>query len=304
MPMGRRKLVRMWVACWVVLAVAMTGAHAAERFKGRAYEVHVGPGVELPAPAVMVLHGGRSDGPSVRRVSGFDRWVEAHDWVAVYPSSPDGYWNDGRDAEFADEASRDDAGYLAELVVHLADEGIIASEAVYFAGISNGGGMSIRMACEFPERVAGLGVVATKLPRPFRCPRYQPVPSLFFYGTEDPVSPHGGRATGREGRGFGNKGRTLPADESIAQWRQLNGCGPHAQIRRRDRVAGDGTSLRIVEYPGCIAPLRYYEIVGGGHTWPGGTEPGARWLRRLLGPTSEEVDASRAMLEFWHHPAH
>jgi len=270
-----------------------------ETFDGRDYDLHVGRNTDAGAPAVFLLHGGKSNGKSLRKLIQFDELADEYGVVAVYPSSPDTYWNDGREAELGTEAGRDDAKYLARLVQHLADRGIIDRDRVYFAGISNGGGMSIRMACEYPELVAGIAVVATKLFRPFRCSNYEPVPTLFFHGTEDPISPHEGRKTGREGRGWSDKGKTHSSRRTIEIWKDLNQCGGTRRQIKIDSLPNDETSVRLTAYNTCSAPLQYYEITGGGHTWPGARAPERRFLRRLLGPTSQEINAGLEALKLW-----
>jgi len=271
---------------------------SAESFEGCAYAVHVGAGAAQPAPMVLMLHGGRSDGQTLRRLTGFDRLADRYGVVAVYPSAPGGAWNDGRGVVLADEAGRDDAGYLVRLAEHLAAKGLVDPARVYAAGISNGGGMAMRLACDRPDAVSGIAVIATKRPVALECGAYRPLPTLFFHGTEDRIAPHEGRPTGTEGLGRRNTGRALSAEATVEGWARMNRCGPAAETRR-DRVAGDDTSVIIRRFDGCAAPVVGYEIIGGGHTWPGGAEIDRAVLRRLVGRTSREVDAGAAALRFW-----
>jgi len=287
-----------WAAILVLAACAPRADGSAETFQGRAYTVHVGAGAARPAPMVLMLHGGRSNGETLRRFTGFDRIADRYGVVAVYPTAPGGAWNDGRGVALADEAGRDDAGYFVRLAEHLAAQGLVDSNRVYAAGISNGGGMAMRLGCQRPGAVSGIAVIATKRAPALDCSAYRPVPTLFFHGTEDRIAPHDGRPTGTEGLGRRNTGRALSADATVAGWARMNRCG-RANETRRDQVAGDGTSLIIRRFGGCAAPLVGYEIVGGGHTWPGGAEINRPILRRLVGRTSREVNAGVAALRLW-----
>jgi len=270
-------------------------------YGGREYGIHTPPTIQRPgeAPAVILLHGGRSDGRTLRELISFERSAARHGVVAVYPSAPGNTWNDGRGVELGSEAGRDDAGYLADLIEHLGQSGQIDPSRVYFAGISNGGGMSIRMACEYPDLVAGIAVIATKVLTELSCEHYEPVPTAFFHGTEDRISPHSGRPTGREGVGRANKGRTLSSAATIALWSDRNSCAENPEERYTDTSPNDGSSVRVQRFTNCEAPLVYYEIDGGGHTWPGASRPDSRLLRRLLGPTNQDINANDEMLELW-----
>ena len=57
----------------------------------------------------------------------------------------------------------------------------------------------------------------------------------------------------------------------------------------------DKTRVTLYVYPGD-AEVRYYRVVGGGHTWPGGTE---RASTLIVGRTSRDFSASEAIREFF-----
>jgi len=282
-----------------IFIVFNSGSGFAESFENRNYEIHIGNSAPSKAPAVFLLHGGKSDGPTLRRMIRFDRLADQYGLVAVYPSAPGKIWNDERGAELGSEAGRDDSAYLARLVRHLGSQGLIDPENTFFAGISNGGGMSLKMACEYPDLVSGIGIIATKLFRSLQCDNYRPIPTLFFHGTEDRISPHEGRQTGREGFGFKDKGKTFSSRETIEIWRQKNGCSNQAQEYEINENESDNSSVRLVEFKSCSAPLKYYEVISGGHTWPGAREPNKRFLKRLIGTTNQDISANQEMIKTW-----
>jgi polyhydroxybutyrate depolymerase len=256
-------------------------------YGGRRYELFVPSGLSLPAPAVFILHGASTSGAVIRSTTRFDQWAARYGVVAVYPNGVSG-WNDGRGPQAVIRSTADDVSYLAGLVNHLSAEGLISPDQVYFMGISNGGGMAMRMACDQPDVVAGIAVVATTEFMNLECMNYRPKPVAFFLGTEDHLS-----------KLAGNRGRAYSADETIARWRQRNDCSGQARITPINSSSQDGTTVRRVSYEGCDAPLQYYEVVGGGHTWPG-TAPTVRPIAaRILGRTSQDIDASPEAMRLW-----
>lgn len=170
---------------------------------------------------------------------------------------------------------------------------------VYVIGHSNGGGMTMRLACAAPERLAGIAIVGTKhLPaQPCENPD-TPVPALFIYGTADDLAPHDGRrATGSlRNRMLGD---TLSAEDTLALWARRNRCAGRPDITHEETATADGLPVVRRNYTQCAAPLSYIEITGGGHAWPG-----VRVRRPLLPgreaePEVRAVNAAEAALRFW-----
>ena len=144
----------------------------------------------------------------------------------------------------------------------------------------------MRMACDVPDLIAGIAVIATKLPANYPCLDGEAVPAVFFFGTEDPVAPHDGRPRGSR------LGATLSADKTVDVWYQRNGCGRAARTVDIDEH-DDATTVEIMRYTRCKAGLMRVLIDGHGHGWPGA---GPR-LPRIQGPATREVDA--ASLSWW-----
>ncbi|MCX7890611.1 MAG: hypothetical protein N2422_12955 [Rhodobacteraceae bacterium] len=281
-----------------ILATVLAGAAPCAAVE---YEVFDGTGGHAAgAPIVMVLHGAGGSGPQVRRSTGFDRWARARGVVAVYPSGGGRLWNDGRFAgnpRRADLAQRDDVAALLAIAAELDARGLGDAGRLYVIGHSNGGGMAMRLACDRPDAVQGIAVVATKVLKdvPCRNPGV-PVPAVFFYGTADGINPHGGRRdpANRRDRALG---LSLSAEESLAVWARRNGCAAPGPARLIDPAA-DGVRVLRFDWRGCRAPLRYFETEGGGHAWPGARPP--RIVAALGGgePWVRDIDAGREALDF------
>lgn len=268
-------------------------------FEGRGYGIYIPPSVITPAPAVFVLHGGGGNGEIIRSYSGFDAQARSHRVVAVYPNGAATFWNDGRESQEVVKSSADDVQYLSGLIDGLAARHLIDPSQVYLIGISNGGGMALRMACEASERIAGIGVITTKQLQNVDCSRVTPTPAAFFFGTEDKVSPHDGRVKGDEGL-WGNKGKTYSAEATLALWKTFNRCTGGARSVTLDADPDDDTVVYRHIYEGCAAPLAYYEIAGGGHSWPGSPAKIRNPLTNyVLGTVSYEINANEEALKLW-----
>lgn len=287
-------------ASFAIVALGAVFARA-ETFEGRHYDLHDGRSAAGPAPLVLALHGAGGAGPHLRRSSGFDALASEAGVVAVYPSAPEKRWNDGRWAAIgrADLAARDDVAWLVGLTEDLVGRGLVDPERVYVLGHSNGGGMAMRLACRRPDLIAGIAVVSTKMLIEAPCEIPGPKATVVFYGTEDVIAPHGGRNGPVDTPLTRDLGRTYSAEESVAAFRDRNRCAGEGATTRLDPDPTDGVSIALTDWTDCAAPLRYFEMIGGGHAFPGAPAVRVPFLRRLIGDPIRDVDAGREALRFW-----
>lgn len=265
--------------------VLMCAPALAERFQGRNVDIIDGRSdLTRPAPVVIAMHGFLGTSRSMKRKARFDVLAIRHGFIAVYPNGKARKWNDGRSARNA----VDDVGYLTALIDGLVTEGRVDPGRVFLTGHSNGGGMAMRMACDRPDLIRGISVVATKVPTQFQCDNGRPVPALFVHGTLDPIAPHQGRPN------TSRLGASLSSAATLKLWQDRNRCrgvsGPQ-NVDRKD----DGTVLKVFRYTGCAAPLMFVEITGHGHDWP---RLDAK-ATRLQGPASRELDATALTWRFF-----
>lgn len=269
----------------------------------REYRLYVPPDLDpaQPVPLVLVLHGGggTADGMEKLTHSGFHDLADRDGFIVAYPQGVDKHWNDGRPLE--DRAAQDDiddVGYIAALIDHLAAEYPIDQTRVFATGISNGGFMSFRLACDLADRIAAVAPVTANLSADLaaRCAPSRPVPVLIINGTKDPlVRWEGGtiqvlRKT---------RGDILSVDETVTTWLVLNDCPDTPAITPLpDADPGDHTRVRRERYAPCAADTVVELIVveGGGHTWPGGYAYFPWWL---IGRTSRDIDANEVIWTFF-----
>lgn len=250
------------------------------RFLGeRSYIVHVPTGYgDAAVPLVLNLHGYRATADIQQSYSQMDGKADAEGFVVVYPQgegSPPA-WNAGG---CCGGATTDDVGFLAALLDALEEELCIDPRRVYVTGLSNGGFMSHRLACEMADRIAAAapvaGTIAVDPCRPAR-----PIPVLHIHGTADATVPYEG-------------GWSKGARETMVEWAERNGCDPTSATTFQN---GDS---RCETWSGCEggADVVLCTVEGGGHTWPGSFDVPA------LGYTTKDLVANDVIWTFFAaHP--
>lgn len=265
----------------------------------REYLVHVPPGYDpsRPPPVVLAFHGTPSDADEMRRITDFDRFADQRGFVAVYPEAAVGDWATGCLAcpSAADHARIDDVAFVRRLVQRLDADLPVDRGRVIAAGFSNGALFVHHLACEAADLLAGAAIVGATLLEPSFVPACRPsraIPIALIHGTLDPTFPPDGRFFGPDEDAL----RTIPIERTVETWADLNGCPGAAPAEPLPDVADDGTRVVLTRRTGCDrgVEVRFWEVEGGGHTWPGSPVR----LAGFLGPTSHDLDASDAILRY------
>jgi len=287
-------------------AVENTGEQTIEwDGRTRTYLLHVPPNLPAGAkvPLVIALHGGGGDGPQMERFSGFSGLADREGFLVAYPSGVGKGWFDGRlDGRSTAHKERiDDAGFIGAMIDAIAKEHPVDPRRVYATGVSNGGFMSNYLGGTMAERFAAIAPVIGGMADPFhlRFAPAAPVSVLIIQGTEDPLVPYGGGEVTVLGR---ERGRFIPTEETAALWVKSNGCAPTPEEGALPDAADDGCTVKTKRWTGGRdgAEVRLWTIVGGGHTWPGGSQYLPEFM---IGPVCRDFDATEAVWEFFKaHP--
>jgi polyhydroxybutyrate depolymerase len=183
----------------------------------RAYDLRVPPAYDgsTPIPLVLDLHGYTADKNVQRLISGMGERANEAGFAIAWPNGTDVSWNAGWCCGLAVQNEVDDVGFLRTLADAIASEIAIDRRRVYVTGLSNGGAMSQRLACEAADVFAAAAPLAFPigLSPIASCAPVRPIPVLTFQGTTDGLVPYEG-------------GFPFPsAQASLAHWRDVNGCG-------------------------------------------------------------------------------
>lgn len=247
-------------------------------------------------PLVVVLHGGGSNSRQVMRYTAMNVVAEREGFFVVYPDGVRNRWNDGRIFEAAD-LTIDDVGFIKTLVEALVAKHRIDTTRIYSAGISNGGHMSLRLACDLSDIFAAVAAVTANMPQDIveSC-NPAPIGILMMNGTNDPILPYEGGEVRvlNQGRGI-----VLSTEDSVSFWRDINGCYSAGDVVRiADSAPHDGATVSAMIYDTCEFgyPVVLYRIEGGGHSWPGAPPYLAD---AAVGPTNRDINASEVIWRFF-----
>lgn len=260
-------------ACSAASSAPRTSAQvnrASNPLNNRTYVVHTPNNRALTrsVPLVIIFHGYGGQGKDLAQSSGLNQLSDRENFVVAYPDGLNKRWN---------VAGNEDVAFTNALISQLQQRYKIDSRRVYVAGISNGGFLAQRLACEYPNRVAAFASVVATVPGELvdRCRANTPTSMLMINGTDDRKVPWNG--------GFLPYGQILSVPNSISYWRQRNRCAAPAQVRSiNPRVQVDqyrcqtGTEVELVT------------LKGVGHLFPRGG-----------GGANSLIDASSEIWQFF-----
>ncbi len=271
--------------------------------KTRTYLVHV-PRIlksKTNIPVVLAFHGGGTNAMLMRETTDLKRVSEKEGFVVVYPNGTGNLkrvltWNVGSCCAYAMRNKIDDVGATKALIEDIAKVLPIDRKRIYATGMSNGGMMAYRLACELSDRIAAVAPVAGSL-EVKTCNPSRPVPILHIHGTADKNVDYNG--------GYGihsiSKTEFKSVADSIAEWRINNGCSLDSKEEMLKDKASDKTTTKKTTWSKCKnkSEIILYTVQNGGHAWPG--SPLKKWGK--FGPVSHDFSAGEVMWEFFsRHP--
>ncbi len=250
-------------------------------------------------PVILALHGGFTSSVSMEVLTSLSQTAALGKAIIIYPEGYEKHWNDGRniDSFTAFAKQIDDVSFLKRVVDETRKSFPIDTKRVYVTGISNGGMMTLRLACEASETFAGFAVVAANLPLDIdkSCKPQIKRPLVIFNGTKDPIMPW----SGGEVRGtFLKQGRVLSTDKTVSKWLSFNVCNSSKKTTNTFDSQNDSTSVEKISYKTCQnnAWVVLYKIINGGHTWPGSIQ----YLpKSVIGSVTKDINATTEILNFF-----
>jgi polyhydroxybutyrate depolymerase len=234
---------------------------------------------------VVALHGGMGTGTGIARQGDWDRVAGREGFVALYPDGTSRAWNAGTCCGPPARDGVDDVGFVLTAIAALAAEHPIDPARVYATGMSNGGMMAYRLACEAPETfaaIAPVGCSSTYPPGPSG-----PVSLLHVHGLRDDFVPFEGGLPRRTSQR--HPPSYVPVEDVVRQFVAVNGCPDEPTVH----VAGEVTTTTWAPGPGGEA-VALVTIAEGMHSWPGG-----RRMLRTLDPPSPALDATAVIWRFF-----
>lgn len=262
----------LFLTVFVVIANIIVAQDFSFMFDGvqRTYRVFVPSdyNTEIKYPMVINMHGAGSNAIEQQYYSQMDSIAEIEKFIVVYPNAISGFWN------VYSESGADDVGFNSALIDTMLVNYSIDNKRVYSTGMSMGGFMSYRLACQLNNKLAAIGSVAGVMAYT-SCAPERPVPVCHIHGTADSTIEY-----------------SLVAP-SLDFWTANNGCTDSVVIDLPNVDTTDQSTVILTTYNPCNddAEFMLYTINGGGHSWPGASY--------IIDITNQDIHASVEMWEFF-----
>lgn len=241
-----------------------------------------------PVALVFNLHGVTSNAGQQRFYSEMYLTAETEGFLLVHPNGIGASWNVGFNAPAGSDV--DDVGFISALIDSLSTEYNIDPNQVFSCGMSLGGFMSYRLACELEGRIAAIASITGSMGNwTFNnCNPDRPVPVLQMHGNADDVVPIGG-----------SPGLYPSIENVINFWRNQNNCSDQPVVTQiPDSDPNDGSTVERFFYDDCAddTEVDYWLVDGGEHTWPGAFFN--------IGVTNQDIEASQEIWNFFERHPH
>ena len=265
----------------------------------RTYAVHLPPNYDKTKAykLVVALHGGFGSGASMENQTNLSKVADmrtGEKFIIVYP---DGYkdvaraWNAGGCCGSPVLKNIDDVSFIKELVASLKTKYSISK--VYATGMSNGGMLANRLACEASDIFTSIAPVSGTIQVP-TCTPIKPIGILMVHGTDDTRVPYnGGFGTGKPTAGV----TFVSVPKTLSDWAIRNKCSTNFTTTVVPPLTNDGITIDKLNYTKCAVPTMLYRVNGGSHSWPGGTATSINILEDKS-PT-RSLNTSKIILDFF-----
>ena len=204
-------------------------------------------------PLLFSLHGYTS----------FQSIADEENFIVVYPqgltlnSTGETHWNVGG---WTIGSQSNDIDFISDVIDWTNTNYKIDLSRIYSVGMSNGGFMSYRLACNLSNRIAAIGsVTGSMTPETLEsCKPNHPTPVIQIHGKLDFTVTYSGNSY------------MLPIDDVIEYWRDYNNCEKspiNNEILDND---GDNFGGLVSRYENCLNDVSFelYLLDKMGHEWP------------------------------------
>jgi len=243
-------------------------------------------------PVIISLHGRLGTAAGQMKFADFKPIADREKVIIVCPQGIDRSWNDGRGTP-ANAKGINDVKFIDQMITYITNIYNADAGRVYVTGMSNGGFMTSRLACELNNRIAAIAVVAASMDEDMGYQPSKPIPAMYIQGTKDPLVPFTG---GQMKKGAG--GSIYGHEEVLKKWAAIDNCDSKTIVTNLPVKVNDGTSVIKEEYINPTNNLKVigFTIVDGGHTWPGGSQYLPKFI---IGPVTKNLDACEEIWKFF-----
>ncbi|HZX59959.1 MAG TPA: dienelactone hydrolase family protein [Mucilaginibacter sp.] len=260
----------------------------------REFVTYIPQGIKFSdkSPVIISLHGRLGTASGQMRFADFRPIADKEKFIIVCPQGINRSWNDGRGTP-ANAKGINDVKFIDNLITYILKTYNGDSTKVYVTGMSNGGFMSSRLACELNKRIAAIAVVGASMDKDETYRPTIPMPVMYIQGTQDPLVPFAG-GTMKKGAG----GIIYGHEEVLKEWAAVDGCDKNPAVTTLTVIVNDGTSVikEVYSNPSNNLKVIGYTVVNGGHTWPGGSQYMPRFA---IGSVTKNLNACDVIWQFF-----
>ncbi len=230
--------------------------------------------MNLPSnsPIIFVMHGYTDDATEIELYSGFNVIANTVGFAVCYPRGTNdwlGYrfFNVGYDFHLGIETVND-LGFIEALASYLQTTNGLDSNRIYATGLSTGGDMCYKIACQGSGIFKGVAPVAGMMLKDIEdnCTNNISIPVLEIHGTNDDVTFYDGDINNKEGWGAYSA-----IDTIIYFFASRNGYTSVQSQNLPDINTTDGSTVTSFKYTDSSHCNEFwlYRVNDGGHDWPG-----------------------------------
>ena len=205
------------------------------------------------ASLIINMHGYGGNASQQMSYTQMDQFAHDNNMAVVYPNGLNNSWNV---YTYWDNNPYDDVGFISLMIDAIAENFNIDLDKIYACGMSNGGYMSYRLACDLSDKIAAFGSVTGNLMLNSQVGDCQDqdrdIPIIHFHGTYDSIVNY--FPPSFDG--------SLTVGESIEFWNEYNNLSDELVEQISFSVERYTYSSEI-----SLAKFIHYKVYGGGHEW-------------------------------------
>jgi polyhydroxybutyrate depolymerase len=251
----------------------------------RSYKLYI-PSIysgNMAVPLLFNFHGYTSNSNEQMIYGNFRNIADTANFLVVHPQGTLDVNNTTHFNVGWGGSSVDDVGFTEALIDSLSAAYSINQNRIYAVGMSNGGFMSFKLACELSNKIAAVGsVTGSMLPSTLvNCNATHQMPVIQIHGTVDGTVPYNGSA-----------GWTASITNVLNHWATFNNCSPvPTLVNVVNTNLSDGSTVEKYTYENGdnCSEVVHFKVTNGQHTWPGS-------IINLAG-TNYDINAS---VEIWN----
>ena len=185
----------------------------------RSYRVYVPSSLKAgtAVPLIFDFHGSGSSSTQEESASGWKQKADANGFIMVYPDGVGKTWNVGNCCGDALAQNVDDVGFTRAMIDAVSQAACIDPKRIYATGMSNGAGLTHRLACEAADVIAAIAAASADLVTD-PCTPARPISELSIRGLDDTLVAYAGGNTGSTG--WYSPG----AEGTLDLWKAIDQC--------------------------------------------------------------------------------